>query len=312
MRIYRNYRDLPPEARQGAAAAIGNFDGVHRGHQAVIGLARATARATDKPLGVVTFEPHPRSFFAPDAPPFRLMNAEARANRLAKLGVEVLYELPFDEALATLGPEAFARDVLQEGLALSHVVVGQDFHFGKGRKGGPAELASLGHELGFGVTVSALLETGGRDVSSTRIREALSAGRPKEATDMLGHHHRIEGEVIRGDQRGHDLGYPTANMSIDDLHPPRFGVYAVTADVLSGPHAGRYDGVASIGVRPTFGVNRPNLETHLFDFAGDLYGTHLSVALVEFLRDEAQFEGIDALIAQMDEDSARARKILAA
>ena len=310
MRTVRDYQYVRAEDR-GASVAIGNFDGLHLGHQAVIDLAREAARHKGAPLGVVTFEPHPREVFAPDAPPFRLMNAEAKAHRLEKLGVDILYELNFNKALSSLSPEDFARQVIAHGLGLSHVVVGEDFCFGKGRAGTAADLARFGTELGFGVTVTPLLETRGVEVSSTRIRTALTEGRPRDAAAMLGHLHRIEGAVIRGDQRGRELGYPTANMSIAGLHPPKFGVYAVEADVLTGPHAGRYAAVASLGVRPMFGVNQPNLETHLFDFKGDLYGAHLSIALVDYLRPEMTFDSLDALIAQMDRDSTEARRILA-
>ncbi|MEM9032901.1 MAG: bifunctional riboflavin kinase/FAD synthetase [Pseudomonadota bacterium] len=289
---------------------MGNFDGVHLGHQAVIALAQSKARDMACPSGVVTFEPHPREVFQPGAPPFRLMNARARAHRLEKLGVERLYELNFSTVMAALTPKAFALEILKDGLGLTHVVVGKDFCFGKGRKGTAQDLARFGADMGFGVTISPLLETGGIEVSSTRIREALTEGRPEDAARMLGHRHRIEGTVIRGDQRGRDLGYPTANMSIDGLHPPRFGVYAVEVDILTGPHKGEYTGVASLGVRPMFGENRPNFETHIFDFRGDLYGADLSVALVAFLRPEARFDSVDALITQMDADSAQAREIL--
>ncbi|MDU8943365.1 bifunctional riboflavin kinase/FAD synthetase [Ovoidimarina sediminis] len=309
MRIVRDPRYADPEDR-GAAAAIGNFDGVHLGHQAVIGLAAEAAKRLGIPTGVVTFEPHPREYFAPDAPPFRLMSAEAKAHRLEALGVERLYELSFNAPLSQLTPEAFAREILAEGLGLKHVVVGEDFCFGKGRAGTAADLERFGRKMGFGVTVTPLLETGGIEVSSTRIREALSEGRPEDAARMLGHLHRIEGEVIRGEQRGRDLGYPTANMSIDGLHPPKFGVYAVRVRVLDGANAGDYTGVASLGVRPMFGENLPNLETFLFDFAGDLYGAHLSVALVAYLRPEEKFDSLEALITQMDRDSAKAREIL--
>lgn len=296
------------EADKGASAAIGNFDGVHLGHQAVLRIA---AEASSAPLGVVTFEPHPREYFAPDAAPFRLMNAEARASRLETLGVERLYELRFNERLALLTPEAFCRDILAGELGLKHVTVGADFCFGKGRTGNTALLQELGPKLGFDVTVADLIETGGIAVSSTKIREALSNGRPEDAARMLGHLHRIEGAVIRGDQRGRELGYPTANMSIDGLYPPKFGVYAVKVDVLTGEHAGSYTGVASAGVRPMFGENHPNIETFVFDFKGDLYGAALSVALVAYLRPEEKFDSLEALIAQMDADSAQARDILA-
>lgn len=306
MQLITTWSDIDP-ALKGASVAMGNFDGVHRGHQAVID----TARRSDAPLGVITFEPHPRQVFAPDAPPFRLMNAEARQNRLAKLGVSRLYELPFTRALAGLTPEDFAREVLVEGLGITHVVVGADFQFGKGRAGTAAVLQDLGRRFGFDVTIQPLV--GGEDgaISSTAIRTALAEGRVQDAADMLGHYHRIDGEVLHGEKRGRALGYPTANMAVEGLHLPRLGVYAVKVEVLGGPHRGFYDGVASLGVRPMFGENKPNFEVHLFDFAGDLYGQHLSVALVEYLRPEAKFDGLQALIDQMDADSERARAILA-
>ncbi|KUF11064.1 bifunctional riboflavin kinase/FAD synthetase [Pseudoponticoccus marisrubri] len=307
MRIVRDYQFTRPEDR-GASAAIGNFDGVHRGHRAVIELARDAA--PDAPLGVMTFEPHPREFFAPDAPPFRLMGAEARAARLEKLGVDRLYQLNFNTALASLSPRAFCERVIRDGLGLRHVVVGSDFCFGKGRTGTVADLQGFGAEMGFGVTVAPLMKTGGVQVSSTAIRRALSEGRPRDAAELLGHWHRIEGPVVGGEQRGRVLGYPTANMSIDGLHKPRFGVYAVLVDVKTGPLKGSYHGAASVGVRPMFGENRPNIETFLFDFTGDIYGETLSVALVEFLRPEESFDGVEALVAQMDRDCARARQIL--
>ena len=289
-----------------ASAAIGNFDGVHLGHQALLEIARQQG-----PLGIVTFEPHPREFFAPDGDDFRLMNSEAKRNRLAKLGVEVLYELPFDAQLAALSPEAFAREVLTEGLGLSHAVVGADFNFGAKRAGDANTLHDLGAKLGFGVSVAGLVEAGGEEISSTKIRNALSDGRPRDAAEMLGHWHRIEGEVLHGEKRGRDLGFPTANMSIVGLHQPRHGIYAVLVDVLSGPSKGSYHGAASLGVRPTFGVNQPNLESYLFDFDGDLYGAHLSVALVDHLRDEVAFDDLEALKHQMTEDCRQARDILA-
>ena len=310
MRILSDLSDITATDR-GAAAAIGNFDGVHLGHRAVIDLARGEADRLGAPLGVMTFEPHPREYFAPDAPPFRLMNRAARAHRLEKIGVERLFELPFDAALAALSPEAFARDVIAQGLGLRHVVIGADFRFGKGRAGDAAMLEELGRAHGFGVTASPLIALDAGEVSSTAIRHALSEGRPRDAAAMLGHWHRLEGEVIHGEKRGRELGYPTANIGVAGLHMPRFGVYAVKVDVLEGPHAGTYDGAASIGVRPMFGENQPNCETFLFDFKGDLYGTEISVALVEYLRGEEKFDGLAALIAQMDADCARAREVLA-
>lgn len=291
---------------------MGNFDGVHLGHRAVIEAARQAANAPPgAPLGVVTFEPHPRQFFAPDAPPFRLMNAESRANRLARLGVQHLFELPFGPVLAGLSPEAFAREVLVAGLAVCHVTVGADFVFGKHRAGHVATLHDLGQQLGFGVTTVPLLGAEGHSFSSTAIRRALTEGRPREAERMLGHLHRIEGEVVHGDKRGRQFGWPTANMRMDDLHLPRLGVYAVVVDVLTGPDRLSCQGVASLGVRPMFGRNAPNLEVHLFDFDGDLYGQHLSVGLVEFLRDEARFDSVQVLIDQIAADAEQARAVLA-
>jgi riboflavin kinase/FMN adenylyltransferase len=307
MRIIRDYQFVEPQDR-GASAAIGNFDGVHRGHRAVIDLARRD----DAPLGVLTFSPHPREYFAPELPPFRLMSPGARATRLEKLGVARLFELNFNAALAGLTPEAFARDVIADGLGLRHVVVGADFCFARNRAGNAAALEEFGRDMGFEVTIAPLLQEGADVVSSTAIRKALSAGAPRVAAELLGHWHRIEGPVIGGEQRGRTLGYPTANMSLEGLHLPAFGVYAVLVDVQDGPHKGSYTGAASLGVRPQYGGAVPNIETFLFDFSGDLYGASLSVGLVDYLRPEATFDSLDAFISQMDADCAQARGILAA
>ena len=307
MRIIRDYQFVEPQDR-GASVAIGNFDGVHRGHVSVIDLARRD----DAPLGIVTFEPHPREVFAPDAPPFRLMSSEARASRLEKLGVEKLYELNFNYALAGLTPHEFARKVICDGLGLTHVVVGADFCFGKGRAGNARDLQAFGTEMGFDVTVAPLVQNGTEQVSSTAIRTALSEGRPGDARAMLGHWHRIAGTVVGGEQRGRTLGYPTANIALPRLHLPAFGVYAVLVDVQDGPFKGSYHGAASLGVRPQFGGEVPNLETFLFDFSGDLYGATLSVGLVAYLRPEQTFDGLDAFVAQMGADCTRAREILSA
>lgn len=289
---------------------MGNFDGVHLGHQSVIALARAAGGQLDCPLGVITFEPHPRAFFAPDAPAFRLMNAETRAHRLDKLGIDQLYEVPFNASLASMSAEDFVREILTGGLGIRHLVVGADFRFGKGRTGDAALLQKMGQALGFGVTIAPLVSDAQGDFSSTAIRTALTEGRPEDAARMLGHWHRIDGTVEKGDQRGRDLGFPTINVPLAGLHLPRFGVYAVTVDVLTGPHQGRHKGAASIGTRPTFGENSPNLEVYLLDFEGDIYGTDVSVALVSFLRDEARFDDTEALVTQMHADVADTRKAL--
>ena len=308
MQIVRDLKMLPHSLR-GASVAIGNFDGVHRGHRHVIDLARRP----DAPLGVVTFEPHPRQYFSPEAPAFRLMNATARAHRLRKLGIDVLVELPFTAALVRLSAQEFVKHVLVGGLNVQNVVVGADFRFGKGRTGTADDLRHFGANMGFDVTIATLLAHDDNNaVSSTAIRHALRTGAPRTAAAMLGHWHRIEGPVLHGEKRGRLLGYPTANMALDHLHVPKFGVYAVTVDVLEGPYRGPYPGVANIGIRPMFERTTPNLETHLFDFDGDLYGQTLSVGLVEFLRGEEKFDGPAALIAQMDRDSIAARNALTA
>lgn len=307
MRIITGYRGVDAAAR-GASAAIGNFDGVHRGHQALIDDARGSADGA--PVGVITFEPHPRRYFQPSAPPFRLMRAPEKARVLDQLGVDYLFVLPFDDDLASQSADDFIGDVLHRGLGLRHIVVGADFRFGKDRAGDAVALRAKAPDLGIGVTIHQLIgdETG--EFASTAIRALVSEGRCTEAAEQLGRWHRVTGPVVQGDQRGRDLGYPTANLAFDGQIVPRFGIYATLVDVLEGPHAGRYPGVASIGERPTFGVNAPNFEVHLFDFSGDLYGAEIAVSLVAYLRGEEKFESVDDLIAQMDRDSADAKAAL--
>ncbi len=306
---HADYKNLPDDAK-GAAVALGNFDGVHLGHQSVLALARAAAADLAAPLGVVTFEPHPRSFFQPDGPSFRLMSADARAHRFDKLDVEQLYELPFGKALASMSAENFVRNVLRSGLGVRHVVVGADFRFGNKRTGDVDLLQKMGLTHGFGVTIAPLINDSLGDYSSTAIRTALREGRPEDAARILGHWHRIEAKVEHGEKRGHKLGFPTANLPLAGLHLPKFGVYAVMVDVLTGQHQGTYQGAASIGERPMFGKNAPNLEVHVLDFDGDLYDAETSVALVNYLRPEEKFDTVEALIAQMHEDCKKCRVIL--
>lgn len=303
MQVFERYSDIP---ERGASVAMGNFDGVHLGHCSVIDLARREG----VPLGVISFEPHPRSFFAPDSPPFRLMNVAAKRHRLAKIGVDVLYDLPFDKALSSLSALEFVRDVLAAGLGISHLVVGDDFRFGKGRTGDVAFLRQHCPDYGIELTTAPLVSGETGPYSSSAIRASLAAGQPEAAANMLGHWHRIEGVVEKGDQRGRELGFPTANISVKDLHLPRFGVYAVFFDVLTGPHKGSYQGAASLGERPTFGRNIPNLEVFIFDFTGDIYGEEVSAALVSFQRPELKFDSLPALIEQMHKDCDISRDIL--
>jgi riboflavin kinase/FMN adenylyltransferase len=305
----RIIRGLDGGAR-GASAALGNFDGLHLGHRALIGAAREAAPWA--PLAVVTFEPHPRRFFQPDAPPFRLTTAAERARILRGIGVDVVAELPFDARLAAMSAEDFAGEVLAGGLGLAHVTVGEDFRFGHRRAGDAAMLRRLGGEHGFGVTILHPVAGGEGVYSSTAVRVMVEQGRMREAAEALGRWHSVSGRVQQGDRRGRELGFPTANLEFGEQIAPRFGVYAARVTVHDGPHRGTHDGVASIGVRPQFGVNAPNFEVHLFDFAGDLYGAEISAGLVTFLRDEARFDGVDTLVAQMTADCAAARAALAA
>lgn len=310
MQVIRGYRDLRHDQR-GAAAAVGNFDGVHRGHQALIAQAARAGAGLGAPTGVVTFEPHPRRFFQPDAPPFRLTLAAEKARILAALGVERLHELTFDAALAFMEPETFVTEVLAAGLGLRHVVVGENFRFGRARRGDARMLRVLGERLGFSVTIAHLAQGPAGPYSSTAVRVHIEQGRCEEAAALLGRWHAVCGTVIEGDRRGRGLGFPTANLAFGEQIVPRYGIYAARAEVLTGPHAGVRDGVASIGVRPTFGDNAPNFEVHLFDFEGDLYGAEIACGLVSFLRPEWRFDTPEALIAQMHRDAALARHRLA-
>jgi riboflavin kinase/FMN adenylyltransferase len=310
MQVIHGFDGLDPGQR-GASAALGNFDGVHRGHRALIAEAARAGRPIGAPTGVITFEPHPRRFFQPDAPPFRLTVAAQKARILAGYGVDRLHHLAFDAALAAMPAEDFVARVLAGGLGIRHLVIGEDFRFGKGRKGDALLLRNMSAGLGFTVSIHHILETDEGEYSSTAVRIHLEEGRCAAAAAHLGRWHAVTGRVLAGDRRGHELGYPTANLAFGEQIIPRYGIYASRVTVHDGPHAGRYDGVASIGVRPTFGPHAPNFEVHLFDFAGDLYGAEISAELVSYLRGEARFDGIPALIAQMDRDSAQARSRLA-
>ena len=311
LRIFRHSSGLPPDAR-GAVVAIGNFDGVHLGHQAVIGATVTKARALDAPAAVLTFEPHPRMLFKPDSAPFRLTPLRPKTHAIEALGVEILVVLAFDRTLSAKSAEAFADSVLMIGMAASHVVVGADFVFGHDRLGTVDRLVEIGERAGFGVT--ALAPVAGSDgtvYSSTAIREALKAGEPRQAATLLGRAWEIEGRVEYGDARGRQLGFPTANVGLGDYLRPAFGVYAVEAGIDQGAATQWRRGVANLGRRPTVAGLAERLEVHLFDFDGDLYGRHLRVRLIEFLRPEKKFDGLDALRAQIARDSAKARAILA-
>ncbi|SCW71627.1 bifunctional riboflavin kinase/FAD synthetase [Ancylobacter rudongensis] len=299
--------DALPAALAAPVVAIGNFDGVHRGHRAVIGTAIDQARSLGKPALAVTFEPHPRAFFRPSEPIFRLTPEPMKLRRLAATGLDGAVVLAFDAALAARDAESFVADILVGQLGVSMVVAGYDFHFGKGRGGSPLFLREAGKQHGFGVEIVPPLLDEGAQISSSVIRAALAQGRVEQAAHMLGAPFEIEAQVIHGDKRGRELGYPTANMRLDPAVTLAHGIYAVTVEI----DGVRHKGVASFGRRPTFDDGAPRLETFIFDFADDLYGRVLTVAFHAWLRPELKFDGIDALIAQMDIDSARARAVLA-
>ncbi|MCI4665298.1 MAG: bifunctional riboflavin kinase/FAD synthetase [Neomegalonema sp.] len=300
--------------RPASVVAIGNFDGVHLGHRALIGEAvRRAETAADREAAVLTFEPHPRSIFRPDDAPFRLSPANLKARRIASLGVRRLFVADFAPSLFGLSAEQFARDVLKGALNAACVVTGEDFRFGSGRSGDVETLRAFGAALGFeAVTVAPVRGEGSSSeiYSSTSARQALRDGRPIDAARILGDWHRIEGRVEKGDQRGRHLGFPTANLSFGDALRPAFGVYAAQVEIRDGAFAGRYDGVASIGLRPTFDATVENFEVHLFDFDGDIYGAEISAELRAFLRPELKFDDVNALIKQMRIDSQEAKTAL--
>lgn len=312
MAIFRHIDALPPEARH-AVVAIGNFDGVHPGHRALIEVAAGQAERLGAPLAILTFEPHPRSLFRPQDAPFRLTPLRAKSHALEALGVAHLYVLHFDRAFAAKSAEAFVREILVEGLAARHVVIGWDFCFGHKRAGTADLLERLGGELGFGVTtVQPVAASNGETYSSSTIRRYLAEGKPAAAARLLGRPWEIEGRVEQGDQRGRTLGFPTANLGLGDYLIPALGVYAVRVMIEEEGQTVWHPAVANLGRRPTVDGGRIQLEAHFFDFDEDLYGRHLRVRLLEFLRPEKKFDGLEALRAQIAEDCHRARALLAA
>ena len=304
--VFEHWEETPA-AWKGGAVALGNFDGVHRGHQALLDRTAEQARALDAPLVALTFEPHPRRFFVADTGPFRLTLPPAKLRLLEQYGVQAVLAQRFDPAFAAVTADAFVDDVLLGGLGARHVVCGYDFTFGARRGGNVEKLRAMGETRGFGVTVLDPVMREGEIYSSTRIREALRAGMAREATELLGHVWEIEGTVEQGDQRGRTIGFPTANVALGEHLRPRFGVYAVRA-LIDGSWR---NAVANLGKRPTVGKLQENFEVHLFDFAGDLYGRTLRVQLVDFIRPEMKFAGLDALKAQIAADGEAARILLA-
>ncbi len=305
---FRIVRDAAPDdALRGAVLALGNFDGVHRGHRAVIDAARARAAKLGTPAGVLTFEPHPRSFFHPQEQLFRLTDESTKLRLLAAAGLDGAIVLTFDAALASLTADEFVSRILLERFALRGAVIGFNFHFGKGRAGSPAFLTAEGRRRGFSVDIVPPLADGERVISSGPIREALIAGRVREAAELLGYAWFVSGSVAHGDKRGRELGFPTANLKLDPACGLRHGVYAVRVQV----EGRRYDGVANFGRRPMFDDGSVLLEAFLFDFSGDLYGRSIDVAFVGWIREEKAFASVAALVSRMHEDAREARRILA-
>lgn len=307
MKILRHYRDTPADAK-GAVVALGNFDGVHLGHRALLLEAKRLARELKRPFGVLVFEPYPREFFRPKDEPFRLTPFRNKARLLAELEADLLIVLTFDAAMASMPAQDFVLDVLVKELAVAHVVVGKDFRFGKGRGGDAGVLGYMGEMEGFGTTMfSPVIAEGSVKISSSDIRLALKAGKPDEAARLLGHWWRVEGHVAHGDRRGREIGFPTANLKLEHTLYPAFGIYAVRAHLPGGLVV---DGAASFGIRPTFALEAPLLEVHFFGFSGDLYGALIAVEFIAYLRPEKKFDTIDALKTQIAADCEDAKRIL--
>ena len=304
-----DHREAMPESLRGAVIALGNFDGFHRGHQAVAREAIEWARAEGRPAIIATFDPHPVRLFKPEVPPFRLTTLEQRQELYLAAGATAMLVFHFDAALANTGAEDFVHDLLGRRLGAAGVVTGEDFTFGKGRAGDRARLEELGREVGIAARAVPPVMDQGAPVSSSRVREALREGEPQEAARLLTRPFAIRGVVEHGDKRGREIGYPTANLTIEHYLRPKFGVYAVTGRVLATGQ--ELKGAANIGVRPQFEPPRELLEPHFFDFSGDLYGQEIEVAFHHFLRAEAKFDSLDSLVAQIDADCAEARRLLA-
>lgn len=305
MQVYRGYKNVPA-ALKGAALAIGNFDGVHRGHQAVLQETRLQADKARIPSGVMIFEPHPRRHFRPDQQHFELTPLPEKLALLGAMNLDVAAVIPFDEALAALDAETFADRVLVNGYDVRHVVIGHDFFFGRNRGGNPAVLCALGERLGFGVTVLAPVAEAGEVFSSSAIRARLSAGSVREAAEMLGHWWRVSGTIAQGAKIGTSLGFPTANFTLQPGTALGHGIYAVRIRLGDD----WYQGAAYLGTRPTFDDGAPVLEVFLFDFTGDLYGHTIEVEFIGYVRQDLRFTDIEALKRQMHMDCEAARRIL--
>jgi len=315
MKFLENTTIVPQENR-GSVLAIGNFDGVHRGHLAVLSAAQKIANEINAPYGALTFDPHPRHFLRPQSAHFCLTPLALKVKLMEALGLDVLIAAPFNQELAAMSARQFAQEILVENLKVSHVVTGENFYFGKGREGDISTLKTLGAELGFGVeAIQQVLGDDKQAFSSTTVRDCLKTGDMRQAAEILGHWWQILGPVVEGDKRGRTIGFPTANIKLEADVKPKFGVYVVRARVVDDKIDGKMgpimSGVANLGLRPTFARDDAVLEVNLFDFDGELYGKTLLIDVISFLRPEQKFDGLEALKKQISQDAQAAKVILA-
>lgn len=304
MILLQDYKNIPETAKN-SVLVIGNFDGVHLGHRALLKRAKNLARETGAPLAVLTFEPHPRKLFRPDEPPNRITPAPVKHEKLQECGVDIIFSLTFDWDFASLSAEDFIKKILLNAIAPTHVFVGKDFRFGQLRKGNPDHLTQMGLDV---TSIDKLAAQDGVTYSSSKIRQNLRHGKIEEANETLGWNWEIRGEVFKGDQRGRELGYPTANMSLGETVHPSYGIYAVFVQIEGEEKW--HKGAANIGIRPMFKVETGQIETFIFDFDREIYGKSLRVRPLQRLRGEAKFDSIESLIAQMDKDCDQAREFL--
>ena len=304
MEIFNTLVNLPPAAKN-AVIVIGNFDGVHRGHRVLLEKAAALAKAQKRPFGVLTFEPHPRALFQPDAPPYRITTPDLKAERLQQVGVELLFSLNFDWDFASQSADDFIRHILIEGLGAAHVMIGYDFRFGQLRKGTPEDIKAAGIPV---TVVEEVHDEGESELSSSRIRQLIAQGEIEKANGLLGWDWEMRGVIEKGDQRGREMGYPTANFALGDIVHPAYGVYAARVQI-EGEHEWRGAAI-NIGIRPMFELNAARVESYIFDFNAQIYGKLLRVRPVERLRSEAKFNSLDELTHQIEKDCRQARGIL--
>ena len=305
-----NYMNADNPITFGSVVAIGNFDGVHIGHQSLIKLIIERAKSKNSNSGILSFEPHPREFFDKHKQSFKIMNTESRRKKLSKTGLDFIIELPFNKSVANMEPSTFIEDILHRKFGITHIIIGQDFKFGKARSGNADTLKRLGKTFGIKVEIFEIKKNRNLNISSSRIRDLIKTGEVETANDLLGSCHSVIGKVQTGERIGRKLGFPTANIQFGKCIIPCFGVYASRVRILSAYDKKIYDGATSIGTRPTFGINHPNLEVYIFEFDKDIYGLEIEVELNFFVRSEITFSDTKALIRQMEEDCTHIKELL--